>query len=58
MSNKSAAKYMWKSEEFINKWVKRYLEVGSADDLLERALDRAITVKEDTDLFVYEQFKY
>jgi len=40
LTNKAAAKYMRKSESFVKKWVKRYLEVGNVDDLSERGLSR------------------
>jgi len=36
--NKATAKYMRKSESFIKKWVKRYLE--NVDDLLETGLSK------------------
>jgi len=47
LSYKAAAKYVRKSETFVKKWVKRYLEVGNVDDLPERGLDRVTTTKED-----------
>ena len=38
---------MRKSEAFVKKWVKRYLEVGNVDDLPERGLSRVTTTKTD-----------
>lgn len=43
LSYKSAAKYMKKSESFVKKWVKRYLDVGNVDDLPERGSSRVTT---------------
>lgn len=43
----SAAKYMKKSESFVKKWVKRYIEVGNVDDLPERGSSQVTTEKQD-----------
>lgn len=38
---------MRKSEAFVKKWVKRYLEIENVDDLSEKGLARVTTTKED-----------
>lgn len=47
MTYAAAARYMGKSSEFVRKWVKRYKETKTVDDLLERGSQRATTKRED-----------
>lgn len=43
----AAAASLKKSQAFVKKWVKRYLEVRNVDDLPERGLARVTTEKQD-----------
>ncbi|XP_019701139.2 uncharacterized protein LOC105192173 isoform X2 [Harpegnathos saltator] len=47
MSYAAAGRYMKKSEGFVRKWVKRYNETKSVDDLPERGTQRSTTKKDD-----------
>lgn len=48
MSFAQAAKYMKKTKQFVHKWVKRYKEFKTVDDLPERGKIRKTSKKEDT----------
>ena len=47
LSYARAAKVLRKSKAFVQKWVKRFTEVGNVDNLPERGRSRATTSKED-----------
>ena len=47
MSRKAAAKYIKKSKAFVNKWLKRFEETKTVDDLPERGVKRKTTDKEE-----------
>lgn len=47
LTYKATAKYMRKSEAFVKKWVKRYLEIRTVDDLPKKGLARVTTTKEN-----------
>ena len=47
LSYARAAKVLRKSKAFVQKWVKRLMEVGKVDDLPERGRSRATTSKQD-----------
>ena len=47
LSYARAAKVLRKSKAFVQKWVKRFTEVGNVDDLPERGRARATTSKQD-----------
>ena len=47
LSYARAAKVLRKSKAFVQKWVKRFTEVGNVDDLLERGRSREMTSKQD-----------
>ena len=44
---KSAAKYLKKSKAFVNKWVERYQDTKTVDDLPERGMTRKTTKQQD-----------
>ncbi|XP_018310539.1 uncharacterized protein [Mycetomoellerius zeteki] len=46
MSQYAAAKYMQKSKSFVQKWVQRYFETKTVDDLPERGTARVFTGKD------------
>lgn len=47
MSISAAAKYMGKSRQFVQKWIKRYAESKTVDDLPNRGLVRTTTKRQD-----------
>lgn len=47
LSIPAAARYMQKSVAFVRKWVRRWRETGTVDDLPQRGLTRTTTVRED-----------
>ena len=47
LSYTRAAKVLRKYKEFVQKWVKRFTEVGNVDDLPERGRSHATTSKQD-----------
>lgn len=47
MSRESAAKYLKKSKAFVNKWVERYQDTKTVDDLPERGMTRKTTKQQD-----------
>ncbi|CAK9804767.1 hypothetical protein ANTQUA_LOCUS4227 [Anthophora quadrimaculata] len=51
MSVRSAAKYLYKSREFVNKWVQRYKDTKCVDDLPDRGSKRSTTAREDRTIF-------
>lgn len=50
LSYKSAAKYIKKSESFVKKWVKRFLDVGNVNDLPKRGSCRTTNKQEDREI--------
>ena len=47
LSYAPAAKFLRKSKVFVQKWVKRFTEVGNVDDLPERGRSQATKSKQD-----------
>ena len=50
MSREAAAKYIKKSKAFVNKWLKRFEETKTVDDLSGRGMKRKTTNKEETQI--------
>lgn len=51
ISVRSAAEYLHKSQEFVNKWIQRYKDAKCVDDLPDRGPKRTTTAREDFSTF-------